>query len=474
LYPNQWALPDLNLPNAWQTTVGTHNRIIAIVDSGIWFGHPDLAGNLWTAADGSHGWNCVASNNNAADDFGHGTLVAGVAAAVINNGVGIVGTAQEWLMSVKVGSATQLPTDVTEACGIQWAVDHGASVINISLGGHGTTTLSNAVAYAWKHGALLVAPVGNSGTNSIDCPACYGEVIPVSALQQGDTNACFSNYGNFGTPGVPLGGTNYGPELTAPGVNILTTNWPLAAIQSTNFGSCGPNSNPTCLNQSYCAVDGTSFSAPFVSGIAALAWDYNIQKGPNTFTNQQVRIALDNYVTAPSSANVCSGCNNYYGYGKPDASALLHAMNSTYSYTLTAKWFSGLSSGTEGSAGVLLQDITDPSHWKWITPCCTVPRVGNGLTVTITAGHRIYVYFTAYFNDGTNWVYLSDGVGSTSGSSPSGLGPVTPSYSDATSLACGVNFVFPPVSGSSQGDYVIALSGDPYSGISCPSGGVAK
>jgi subtilisin family serine protease len=102
LYSNQWGPSDLNLPNAWAKTLGTNKLIIAIADSGIWFDHPDLKNNLWTASDGSHGINfvgstatdlsnCVPTSTNAADDYGHGTAVAGVIGGAINNGVGIVG-----------------------------------------------------------------------------------------------------------------------------------------------------------------------------------------------------------------------------------------------------------------------------------------------------------------------------------------------------------------------------------------------
>ena len=469
LYGNQWGILDLNLPQAWQTTTGTHNRIIAIVDSGIMLDHPDLQGNLWTAPDGSHGWNCLPNqqNNNPSDDVGHGTEVAGIAAAVMNNGIGIAGTAQEQIMAIKVGDINGITTS-TAACGIRWAVDHGANVVNLSIAVDPDQTLQNAINYAWTHGALLVAAAGNSGTGVVSCPACYSQVIAVSALQQGDTIAPYSSYG-IGPPSLALScsqpppsppcGNPPTPELTAPGDNIWTTNWP-------------PNNIPGgCSSQLYCHYSGTSEAAPYVSGLAALAWDYNLQQHTNSFTNQQIRMALDTYVTTPSSANACISCANYYGFGKPDVAALLAAMAGNRSYTLTAKWSFGFSSGNEGSAGVLLQDITDPSNAKWITPCCTVPTVGNGLTVNIVAGHRVYVYFTSYFNDGSNSVYLMD-VTPNHWANALGDFPVLPYYTDTNSLACGVNFVFPPVSATSQGDYGIAFAGNPYSGISCPQFGI--
>jgi subtilisin family serine protease len=399
---------DLNLPNAWKKTLGTNKLIIAIADSGIWFDHPDLKGNFWTASDGSHGINfvgstatdlskCIPTNTNAADDYGHGTAVAGVVGATINNGVGIVGTAQEQIMSVKILDNKGNGSDASTACGIQWAADHGANVIAISSGclpnlcPGGTPMEQSAVTYAWGKGALIIASAGNEATNVVECPACYSQVIAVSALQQGDS--ALDPNSNFGNK----------VELSAPGNNIYTTFWTGATDQTDLPKNCFVQN----LAQSYCYHGGTSFAAPFVAGIAALAWDYNFQQGTLTrLTNQQIRDALDAYVVSLS----CSSCKP-----KPDALLLLNNMVSTHPYTLTAHWQFFSSSGTENKAQVWVYDVyTSQALSGWL-------QVGNGLTLNIMPGHSLDVQYNGCFNDGSNNVKI-DHVQS-SGGPPSGSVP---------------------------------------------------
>ena len=402
-YSNQWGPSDLNLPNAWAKTLGTHNRIIAVVDSGIWFDHPDLQGNLWTAADGSHGVNfvgatdysaCIPTSTNAADDYGHGTAVAGVVAAVINNGVGVAGTAQERIMSVKALDNRGFFQDVWVGCGIKWAVDHGANVINLSLGCSCTESqypdMTDAVHYAWGKGALIVGSAGNEGSNIVDCPACGNDVIAVSALVQGDTGLDpISNYGSK-------------IELSAPGNHIYTTFWTDAAYSNVWDPSCFVQQ----LAQPYCYDNHTSFAAPFVAGIAALAWDYNIQQGTNTLTNQEIKDAVDAYVVTLS----CSNCKP-----KPDALLLLNNMASTHTYMLYAHWQYFLSSGTEGKSQVYVYDSNvNPanaviSNWQ---------NVGNGLTLNVMTGHSLDVLYLGCFNDGSNNVQVNHVQ--SSGGPPSG------------------------------------------------------
>jgi len=253
----QWGLDMVNAYEAWDITRGNDSVVIAVLDTGIDWTHPDLAANMWTDADGYHGYNFISDNRlpmddnvNSYDDNGawvpntytyHGTHVAGVAGAVINNNLGIAGMAQALLMAVKVMNDSGEGTDTTVSSGIRWAVDHGADVITMSLGVDGmSTVLTNAVNYASSHGVVLVAASGNSGTSVVSYPAAYPKVIGVGAVDDSGQRAPFSNYGS-------------GLDVMAPGVQIYSTQ----------------------VGASYQYLSGTSTAAPFVAGIAALMLTIN-------------------------------------------------------------------------------------------------------------------------------------------------------------------------------------------------------
>jgi hypothetical protein len=255
----------------------------------------------------------------------------------------------------------------------------------------------SAVTYAWGKGALLIAAAGNDATNTVECPACFHEVIAVSALLQGDTGLDpNSNYGST-------------VELSAPGNNIYTTFWTGATDQTHLPTNCYVQN----VAQSYCYHGGTSFAAPFVAGIAALAWDYNFQQGAGTrLSNQQIRDALDRYVVNLG----CSNCSP-----KPDALLLLNNIVSIHTYTLTAYWQFFSSSGTENKAQVWVYDVyTVQVLSNWL-------QVGNGLTLNVMPGHPLDVQYNHCFNDGTHSVQM-DHVQSTGGP-PSGSVPSTQPFS---------------------------------------------
>jgi hypothetical protein len=357
-YGNQWGPSDMNLPAAWQKTVGSKNIIVALVDTGVTVTNPDLQPNLWTAPDGSHGWNCIANSNNVTDDFGHGTLTAGTVSAVINNGLGIAGTAQEQIMEIKAGDRNGNFFSSTVACGIQWATDHGANIISMSIGIQiDIESIHDAVTYAWNHGVLMVAAAGNFGrsSNTLICPACYSEVIAVSALQQDDTLASFSSYG----PKV---------ELSAPGANIFSLCWPRS------YGIS------TCSGQSYAYVDGTSLSTPYVAAVAALVWDYGLQRG-HQISNMMLRAALDQYAVHLGTP----GRNPQYGFGKPDAAALLNNIDSIatadFSIDVSPSAYI-LPSGVPVTATISVTSLND--FVGTVTLSTTIsPIVTNGAIVTL-------------------------------------------------------------------------------------------
>jgi thermitase len=267
LYPQQWGLSIVSAPAAWDTTVGT-GTIIAIVDTGIDISHPDLSDRIVA------GYNTLTDSPDAVDDNGHGTRMAGIAAATGFNYLGIIGVAPNaWLMPIKSLDSTGAGTYADVAQGIVYATDHGARVINLSLGGAvDSSTLLTAVTYALDHGIVLVAAAGNDGFSVQAYPAAYPGVIAVAATDAGDSAATFSNYG----PWI---------SLAAPGVGILTTD----------------------LGGGYIDSTGTSPASPFVAGAAALLLSLNPQLQP-----QELAAALD----LASDDRGAPGFDPHFGWGR--------------------------------------------------------------------------------------------------------------------------------------------------------------
>lgn len=233
-FVNQYGLTAIRAPHGWDLSTGSDSITIAIIDSGVDYSHVDLAGKI------TAGYDFVNNDALPQDDFGHGTHVAGIAAASTNNGAGIAGVS--WgarIMPVKVLNASGGGTFENVAAGIVWAVDHGAQVINLSLGGAAySAALENAVLYAYNNNVLMTASSGNTGGNFVLYPARFPQVIAVGASNMTNQPASFSNYG----PEV---------DLAAPGENIYSL-W---------IGG-------------YQLRSGTSMSAPHVSGLAAVLLGY--------------------------------------------------------------------------------------------------------------------------------------------------------------------------------------------------------
>jgi subtilisin family serine protease len=235
LWSTQWGPRLVGAPRAWDATRGSSAVVIAVLDTGVDEQHPDLAGAIVMGRD------FVNDDADPADDQGHGTGSAGVVAARTNNLEGQSGVC--WacsVMPVKVLDSTGSGKTSAIAMGIVWAVDRGARVLNMSLGGPGTTSaLQAAVRYASSKGAVLVASAGNSGVDTPFYPAAYSEVIGVAATTEADARYTWSNYGSW-------------VQVAAPGCN--TAPW---------------------LEDSYVEFCGTSAAAPIVSGIAGLALSLN-------------------------------------------------------------------------------------------------------------------------------------------------------------------------------------------------------
>jgi thermitase len=241
---DQWAIEnqgllgglldaDIDACDAWGVTRGSSTVAIAVLDSGIAEKHPDLGGRVTRSVNFS-------TSPTTSDVLGHGTLVAGIAAASINNGLGMAGV---WggcsLYNVKVvRDSDGFGYDSWIADGIIWAADNGAQVINMSLWkSYAPQVWAEAVAYAWGKGAVLVSIAGNAGTTAQAWPGAFDNVIAVAATDRLDLRALFSSFGTW-------------VEVAAPGLDILTTD---------------PGGG-------YGYAYGTSMAAPFVSGLAGLIW----------------------------------------------------------------------------------------------------------------------------------------------------------------------------------------------------------
>jgi thermitase len=227
----QWNLPTIQTLQGWEFTRGNEELIIAVVDTGVDLDHPEFQGKL------VKGYNFVDPNSLPYDDVGHGTHVAGVIGALTNNNEGVAGiTWFNKIMPIKVLDSSGTGSTYDVAQGIIWAVDHGAKVINLSLGNYAEAAfLHDAVKYAYERDVMLIAATGNDNTSQPGYPAAYPEVLAVGATDETIALAPFSNYGDY-------------VDVTAPGVNIAST-YP--------------------QNQ-YAALSGTSMASPHVAALAGL------------------------------------------------------------------------------------------------------------------------------------------------------------------------------------------------------------
>ena len=326
-YYLQWGPAKIQAPEAWDVTVGSSAVIIAVVDTGVDLNHPDLNAKIVA------GWDYVNNDGVPQDDHGHGTHVAGIAAAETNNLQGIAGIS--WtarIMPVKVldEHGDGYYSDVAD--GVRYACNNGARIINLSLGGSSpSSTLEDALEAAYEDGCLMVAAAGNGWGNGVDYPGRYPETMAVAATNQSDVRAGFSDYG----PEV---------DVAAPGVDIFSTLW----------------------NNTYGWKDGTSMAAPHVAGQAALIW--SLCPG---LTNAEVQDLIESTADDRGPA----GWDQYYGFGRINVLNSVEAAGSASTLTVnahqmifladatTGPWPQTLLVGNDGTCGSLSWDVTDDAGW---------------------------------------------------------------------------------------------------------------
>lgn len=286
----QWGLEAIQAKKGWALLQGRemHEVVVAVVDSGVDLNHPDLAEQIWKG----EGYNAFAPDKPPLDDHGHGTHVAGVIAATIGNGVGVRGVAgfpAVKIMPIKVMDSQGKGSTYDIARGIAYAVDHGADVINLSIGGREEDTfVRQAVERAIRKGVPVVAASGNEGESvSLSSPANIPEAFTVGAVKQD-------------IQWMPE--SNYGPELdlVAPGEKILST-----------YFRDVPD---------YAYMNGTSAAAPFVSGVLALMKALK----PDITVAELERYLLHH--TLPLGERDGAGRNDYYGFGLLQMDRVLQAL----------------------------------------------------------------------------------------------------------------------------------------------------
>jgi thermitase len=283
-YYKEWHLTKISGPEAWSTTTGSSQVTIAIIDTGVDGTHPDLASKMVP------GWNIYNNNSDTSDVYGHGTGVAGVAAALSNNGTGVASVA--WgslIMPIRISDTSGSASISNIANGIRWAADHGARVANVSFYPiASSSTIGSAAQYLQSKGGVLTVCAGNSG--AFDSSSDNPSILVVSATDQNDVLASWSSTGN-------------NVDLSAPGVNIYTT---------ARGGLYGSGS-------------GTSFSSPIVAGLAALVLSVNPGLTPAQVTN---------ILKASPDDLGSTGWDSSYGAGRVNAArAVCAATGATCSTT---------------------------------------------------------------------------------------------------------------------------------------------
>jgi serine protease len=303
-YGQQWHLSKIQADSAWDVTKGDSSVIIGIVDTGVQWDHADLKQNIWhnphptMSPPDTIGWDFggltgTPDNNPDEDRPDHGTLVAGIASAATNNNIGVAGVGFKCkIMAVKISQdnarfANGFPMILYENEGMVYAADNGASVINASWGGLGYSQYEqDIINYVTSKGALVVASAGNDGSDEPFYPAEYAHVLAVAATDPTDKKPSWSNYG-------PHVGTS------APGTHV--------------FGTWKPST--------YDSLNGTSFSAPIVSGAAALIKSLHPSWTPDQIA-EQIR------VTADPIDNLNPGYEKQLGLGRVN---VFHAVSDTTS-----------------------------------------------------------------------------------------------------------------------------------------------
>lgn len=305
-YGSQWHLSKIRAADAWPYAVGD-GITVAILDTGVDAAHPDLAPLMVP------GWNFYSGNGDTSDVHGHGTKVAGAAAAAGNNGIGVSGvTWRARIMPIRIADPNAYATFSRMASGISYAADNGARIANISYSGASASlSVQSAANYMRSKGGVVVVSAENTGARLTY--AQNASLTAVGATDGSDVKASFSSWGAY-------------VDVAAPGVGILTT------VRGGGYG----------------AASGTSFSAPIVAGVYALMMSANRSLLPAT---------LDSILQVTTTDLGAAGWDEYYGYGRINAAAAVQMAYNTNMTDTQAPSVAFLAPAAGKVAGTVAVDV---------------------------------------------------------------------------------------------------------------------
>jgi thermitase len=341
--PRQWNLQKIGGPDAWNVSTGSPSVIVGVVDTGLFTGHEDLAGQFVAGAS------FVDYTTTTDDDHGHGTTVSGIIVSRTNNATGVAGIARgSKVMPLKACDSTGSCLDFAVARAIIYAADNQVPIVNLSVGGGSSSNvLTDAVNYAWGKGVFMAAAAGNNGTEGIMYPAALPHVVAVGATDGNDVKANFSNTG---------------PQLAvvAPGLGIYSTE----------------------RSGTYASHAGTSYSTPHVAGLAAL-----IKSAAPALSGDQIA----NVLTSTAVDLGAGGVDPSYGYGRINAAAALRQVTGQVTgggAIPTATSAPAAPTATAGSAPAptATSAVSAPTHTATSAPAAptatTVPATAVPATAT--------------------------------------------------------------------------------------------
>ena len=345
---SQWHLTKIGAPSAWDSATGVGVKI-AIIDTGVDATHPDLAAAIVP------GWNFNDNNSDTRDLCDHGTNVAGAAAAVGNNGVGVAGVAlSAKIIPIKVVDSTCSTTTSMLAQGLTYAADNGARVANMSFMVAGSATVQSAAQYLRNKGGVAVSSGGNAG--QFWNIANTSTITEVAATDSSDARASWSSYGSY-------------IDVAAPGVGILTTK----------------------AGGGYESVSGTSLSAPVTAGVYALMIAANPKLAPSTLDQALYSTAVD---------LGASGYDQYYGWGRINAAKAVALAKTTVAADTTSPTASITSPSASSKVSGLVPVNVSATDNVGVT---RVDLLVNGtLYVTDTTAPYAFSWDTSALPDGPN------------------------------------------------------------------------